>query len=92
MRDIEALARADAADGILQHPLIQEALTDYERTITEAWKNSKPRDAVDREKLHQMLTAQAHFRAYLTQVIVTGKLVRAKTRQTLPERIKDAFR
>ncbi|MCK6432000.1 MAG: hypothetical protein L6Q68_03055 [Aquabacterium sp.] len=91
--DTQHLARADAADAILQHPLIIEALNDYERTLTDAWKQSKARAAHEREELHRMLQAAGHFRAYLTQVIVTGKLIRAKTRPASPmERALDAAR
>ena len=47
----------------------------------------------EREELHRMLQAQAHFRAYLTQVLVTGKMIRAKVRKpTLSERAKDSLR
>lgn len=89
----EALARADAADALLQHPLISEALNHYEQSLIEAWKTSKARDAVGREELHRMLQAQAHFRSYLTEVFVTGKLIRAKVRTpTLTERAKALVR
>lgn len=90
MNEAEQLARASAADAILQHPLLMEALNDYERTLVETWRSSKPREAKEREELHRMLQAQAHFRAYLTQVVVTGKLIRAKVKKpTQWDRIKD---
>lgn len=93
MNEAQHLARADTADAILQHPLITEALNDYEAKVTEAWKTSKPRDAAGREELHRMLQAQAHFREYLTQIVVTGKLIRAKVRQpTLTERARSLVR
>ena len=83
------LARADAADAILSHPLIAEALTNYELELIEAWKTSKNGAQADREKLHQMLQAQAHFKAYLSQVVTTGKLIRAKVRPpSLTERVR----
>lgn len=89
----EALARADAAEAILHHPLVSEALTNYEQELITAWRNSKARAHQEREELHRMLQAQAHFRAYLTQVIVTGKLIRAKVRQpTLVERARSLVR
>lgn len=89
----QQLARADTADAILQHPLIQEALNDYEQRLIEAWRNSKASEGKEREELHRMLQAQAHFRAYLTQVLVTGKMIRAKVRKpTLQERATDSLR
>lgn len=92
MTDAEKLARADNADAILQHPLIQEALNDYEQRLTEAWRNSKARAAQEREELHRMLQAQAHFRAYLQNVVTTGRLIRAKVRPTPFERAADSLR
>lgn len=93
MSEAAHLARADTADAILQHPLIQEALNDYEQRLIEAWRNSKARAHQEREELHRMLQAQAHFRAYLTQVLVTGKMIRAKVRKpTLSERATDSMR
>lgn len=87
------LARADAADAILHHPLITEALDHYEHTLIEAWKTSKARAGHEREELHRMLQAAGHFRAYLSQVIVTGKLIRAKVRPPGPmERAVEAAR
>lgn len=87
------LARADAADAILTHPLIAEALDNYEQELIEAWKNSRNGAQDDREKLHQMHQAAAHFRAYLQQVVTTGKLIRAKVRPpTLAERATDRVR
>lgn len=93
MNETQALARADAADAILQHPLMQEALNDYEQRLIEAWKNSKARAHAEREELHRMLQAQAHFRAYLQQVVTTGKLIRAQVRKPSPlQRVKDKVR
>ena len=92
MTEQEQLARADTADAILQHPLIQEALNDYEARLTEAWRNSKARASQEREELHRMLQAQAHFRAYLTNVMTTGKLIRAKVRRNPLERATDSLR
>lgn len=93
MNDREALARADDADALLQHPLIAEALNHYESELVSAWRNSKARAHQEREELHRMLQAQAHFRAYLTQVLVTGKLIRAKVRKPGPmERAADSMR
>lgn len=90
--DPVALARADTADALLSHPLLTEALNDYEQRLTEAWKTSKPRAHAEREELHRMLQAQAHFRAYLTQVVVTGKLIRAKVRKpSAMERAREAI-
>ena len=91
--ETQHIARADTADAILQHPLIQEALNDYEQRLIEAWRNSKARAHQEREELHRMLQAQAHFRAYLTQCIVTGKLIRAKVRKpTLMEQARSLVR
>ena len=93
MNEAESLARADNADAILQHPLINEALNDYEQRLIEAWKTSKARAHAEREELHRMLQAQAHFRAYMTQVLVTGKLIRAKVRRPTPwDRVTDTVR
>lgn len=90
--DTQQLERADIADALLSHPLLPEALNDYEQRLVEAWKTSKARAHADREELHRMLQAQAHFRAYLTQVIVTGKLIRAKARKPGPlERAREAI-
>lgn len=89
----QALARADTADALLQHPLIAEALNHYEQELVSVWKNSKARAHQEREELHRMLQAQAHFRAYLTQVLVTGKLIRAKVRRPSPmERAAETVR
>ena len=91
--EAQHLARADAADAILQHPLVNEALNDYEQRLIEAWKTSKARAHAEREELHRMLQAQAHFREYLVQTIVTGKLIRAKVRKPSPmERAADKIR
>ena len=93
MNETQALARADAADAILQHPLIEEALNDYQERLIEAWKNSKARAHPEREELHRMLQASEHFRAYLRQVVVTGKLIRAQVRKpTAVQRLKDKAR
>lgn len=93
MNETQALARADAADAILQHPLVNEALNDYEQRLIEAWKNSKARAHAEREELHRMLQAQAHFRGYLQQVVVTGKLIRAQVRKpTAMQRVRDKVR
>jgi len=92
MNETQQLARADAADAILQHPLVSEALNDYEKRLVEAWQNSKARAHQEREELHRMLQAQAHFKAYLTQVLVTGRLIRAKVRRpTLVERAREVM-
>ncbi len=89
MSETKDLARADAADAILSHPLIAEALSNYEAELIEAWKTSRNGAQGDREKLHQMFQAQAHFKAYLSQIVVTGKQIRAKVRApTLQERVK----
>jgi hypothetical protein len=86
----EQIARADSADALLQHPLIAEALDNYEKELTQAWRNSKPKDAQGREELHRMLLAAAHFRAYLTAVIDSGKVIRARVhQQTLMERARE---
>lgn len=74
----EQLARADAADAILKHPLIAEALDAYEKELTAAWKNSHAADREGREKIHYLLRAQQEFRAHLVRTITTGKLIRAK--------------
>ena len=93
MNDIQQVARAHDADAILQHPLIAEALADYEATLTEAWKNSKAKEGPEREELHRMLRAHAHFREYLTQVVVTGQLIKAQVRKASPlQRVKEAIR
>jgi len=85
-----ALARADSADAILQHPLIAEALDHYEQELTQTWRNSKPRDAQGREELHRMLLAAAHFRAYLQATLDNGKVVQARLRQqTLLEKAQE---
>jgi hypothetical protein len=84
----EHLARADNADAILSHPLISEALDSYEKDLTEAWKTSKNGDREGREKLHQMLQAAAHFRAYLQQTVTTGKLIRAKVKPAPMDRLR----
>lgn len=89
----ETIARADDAEAILGNPLIAEALDSYEQELVAAWKNSKSGDAAGRESIHRMLQAQAHFRAYLLQVVTTGKLVRAKVRPpTIMERAKGLIR
>ena len=91
--DTQALARADAADAILQHPLIAEALGHYEQELITAWRTSKASAHKEREELHRMLQAQAHFRGYLMQTVVTGKLIRAKVRQpTVLERGRSLVR
>lgn len=77
----EAIQRGGDADVLLQHPLITEALDRYEQELTQAWRNSKPKDAQGREELHRMLHAAAHFRAYLQAVTDNGKVVETRIRE-----------
>lgn len=93
MNETQSLARADAADAILQHPLIDEALTDYQERLIEAWRNSKARAHQEREELHRMLQASEHFRAYLTRVVTKGKMIRAQVRKpSMAQRVLNKFR
>ena len=85
MNDNEALSRAANADAILQHPLIAEALQNFEDEVTKAWKNSNPSDAEGHQKLRNLLEAHRMFAAYLQQTIATGRLIKA-----LPTRLDRA--
>lgn len=92
--DREKLNRADSADAILSHPLIAEALDSFEQEVTKAWQSSKAKDQQGREELYRLLQASGHFRAYLQQVAMTGKLIRyeAQRQQTLMERAHNLLR
>lgn len=86
----QAIERADTAHALLAHPIVAEALDHYEQELTQAWRNSKPRDAQGREELHRMLRAAAHFRAYLQATVDNGKVVQARVRQqTLMEKAQE---
>lgn len=73
----QSLNRAAKAQEALENPLIAEALTAWELEITEAWKTSPLRDAEGREKLRLLLEAAQAFRLHLTNVMETGKLLKA---------------
>lgn len=86
----EALARASAADAVLQHPLINEALDAYELELTKAWQNSPQKAVEDREALKAMHTAARHFRDYLQTVKDTGALIKARPLPSTIQRLRKA--
>jgi hypothetical protein len=58
--DQQALNRAEAADRIMQDPLVLEALSLIDEQIHELWA-SGPLTAADREELHRILQAKNRF-------------------------------
>ena len=87
MNERNDIARAAAADGILDHPLMAESLSHWEAEITKAWKNSNPSDADGHQRLRNLLEAHRMFVAYLQQTIATGRLIKP-----LPSRMDKAKR
>lgn len=69
-----AQAKAQEARTLLDHPLLQEAFSVYESTITALWKKSPPEATAERELLYQRWMAGQVFRTYLTRTIGAGKV------------------
>lgn len=84
------LARGQDAQAALDNPLIAEALSAWEKEVTEAWKNSPLRDVEGRERLRLMLEASRQFTRHLQTTIDTGKLqsVSIQRKQTVLEKVK----
>lgn len=75
----QEIVRANHAQDALNNPLISEALSHYEKELTEAWKTSPLRDVEGRERLRLMLAAHQAFASYLQTTIETGKLAKVQT-------------
>lgn len=82
------MQRGSWAHELRENQLLHEALTAWEKEITEAWKTSPLRDAEGRERLRLMLEASAKFKAFISQTIETAELAKVPTQRGLLDKVR----
>lgn len=88
------IARADAAERILNDPMVKEALAAIEDGIRMAWSDTPIRDAEAREHLFRLLQAKRKFEEVFISHIQSGELAKhqlaaEEERKGLMARMKD---
>jgi hypothetical protein len=69
--------RAAEARHLLEHPMLNGALTAIEEEWDREWKGSNPGDVKTREFAYRMLYTARKFRALLTKIVDSGNLADA---------------
>ena len=65
------IQRGQAAEAILQNPLVNEAFTEIEQALTDAWKEST--DAPQREEIYYTLKGLERFKMVFEIAVSTGE-------------------
>lgn len=65
---------ADQARLVLENEQFQQAFTDIEQEIWQAWKNSPARDEEGRRELFRLLKTSEKFKVMLQSRLATGQL------------------
>lgn len=78
---------------ILQHPLLQEVISNRIQQLTNAWMESPQRDSEGRERLYLLISAWKTLQGDLQSVVDTGRLAEfeLERKRTLSERARDAL-
>ena len=78
---------------ILQHPLLQEVISNRIQQLTQAWMESPQRDSEGRERLYLLISAWKTLQGDLQSVVDTGRLAEfeLERKRTLSERARDAL-
>lgn len=78
---------------ILQHPLLQEVISNRIQQLTHAWMESPQRDSDGRERLYLLISAWKTLQGDLQSVVDTGRLAEfeLERKRTLSERARDAL-
>jgi hypothetical protein len=89
--------RAEAAQRILDDPMVKDALQAIEDGIVSAWKDLPLRDVEGREHLHRVLHAKRQFEAVFAAHIQNGtiaanELKAEEARKSIIERARDYIR
>jgi hypothetical protein len=85
------IARGERALQVLREPLLQEAVIEIERELTEQWQNSPVRDVEGREKLYLTLLCLKKVQRHLESVVETGKVAQATLAQRVGQSLSRAF-
>jgi hypothetical protein len=79
--------RADAAERLMQDPLLQEAFANLRVTYFEEWLNTEPGDERAREALYMAARAvshvETHFRMVASRRTIDGKMDALKKVQSV---------
>ena len=66
--------RAILAQQILDNPIYQEAVSEVENRLVQAWQDTIVSQREDREKIYHMLLAMRDIKPQIEEVLTTGKL------------------
>jgi len=66
--------RAILAQQILDNPIYQEAVSEVENRLIQAWQDTIVSQQEDREKIYHMLLAMRDIKSQIEEVLTTGKL------------------
>tara|TARA_R100001129_G_scaffold159674_1_gene123968 strand:+ start:13973 stop:14221 length:249 start_codon:yes stop_codon:yes gene_type:complete len=66
--------RAILAQQILDNPIYQEAVSEVENRLVQAWQDTIVSQREDREKIYHMLLAMRDIKSQIEEVLTTGKL------------------
>ena len=66
--------RAILAQQILDNPIYQEAVSEVENKLVQAWQDTIVSQQEDREKIYHMLLAMRDIKSQIEEVLTTGKL------------------
>ena len=66
--------RAILAQQILDNPIYQEAVSEVENRLVQAWQDTVVSQQEDREKIYHMLLAMRDIKSQIEEVLTTGKL------------------
>lgn len=66
--------RAILAQQILDNPIYQEAVSEVENRLVQAWQDTIVSQQEDREKIYHMLLAMRDIKSQIEEVLTTGKL------------------
>ena len=66
--------RAILAQQILDNPIYQEAVSEVENRLVQAWQDTIVSQREDREKIYHMLLDMRDIKSQIEEVLTTGKL------------------
>ena len=74
--------RAILAQQILDNPIYQEAVSEVENRLVQAWQDTIVSQREDREKIYHMLLAMRDIKSQIEEVLTTGKLAEMQELKT----------
>lgn len=77
----DEIARAGRARQILEDPMIVEAFSSVEKTMTDAWKDSPDTDTEGRERCFRALLGLRAFQAFFEIAISNGQVAEHQAKQ-----------